>query len=40
MKARGKAPWMPSIAVRPDGNKLFISWLDRRNDTNNSLIDV
>jgi hypothetical protein len=32
--------WMPAIAVRPDGNQLFIGWLDRRNDTNNSLIDV
>jgi hypothetical protein len=30
--------WMPAIAVRPDGNKLFIGWLDRRNDTNNSLV--
>jgi hypothetical protein len=26
--------------VRPDGNQLFIGWLDRRNDTNNSLIDA
>jgi hypothetical protein len=32
--------WMPAIAVRPDGNMLFIGWHDRRNDTNNSLIDV
>lgn len=32
--------WMPSVAVGPDGNKLFIGWLDRRKDTNNSLIDV
>jgi hypothetical protein len=32
--------WLPSIAVRPDGNKIFIGWSDRRNDTNNSLIDV
>ena len=32
--------WMPAITVRPDGNMLFIGWLDRRNDTNNSLIDV
>lgn len=32
--------WMPSVAVRPDGNMLCVSWLDRRNDTNNSLIDV
>lgn len=31
---------MPSIAVRPDGDKLFVGLLDRRNDTNNSLIDV
>jgi hypothetical protein len=27
--------WMPAITARPDGNKLFIGWLDRRNDTNN-----
>jgi hypothetical protein len=32
--------WMPTITVKPDGNQLFIGWLDRRNDTNNSLIDV
>jgi len=32
--------WMPTIAVRPDGNQLFIGWLDRRNDTTNCLIDV
>ena len=32
--------WMPAIAVRPDGNQLFVGWLDRRNDTNNSLIDA
>ena len=32
--------WMPSLAMRPDGNQLFVGWLDRRNDTNNSLIDV
>jgi hypothetical protein len=31
---------MPTIAVKPDGNQLFIGWLDRRNDNNNSLIDV
>jgi hypothetical protein len=31
---------MPTLAVKPDGNQLFIGWLDRRNDTNNSLIDV
>jgi hypothetical protein len=32
---------MPVITVKPDGNKLFIAWYDRRNDTNNnSLIDV
>jgi hypothetical protein len=32
--------WMPAITVRPDGNELFVGWLDRRNDTNNSLIDA
>lgn len=33
--------WMPAIAVKPDGNALFIAWNDRRGDaTNNSLIDV
>ena len=31
---------MPAIAVHPSGNQLFIGWLDRRNDTNNSLIDA
>jgi hypothetical protein len=32
--------WMPLLAVNPDGTKLFIGWYDRRNDTNNSLIDL
>jgi hypothetical protein len=32
--------WTPTIAVRPDGNMLFVGWLDRRNDTNNSQIDA
>lgn len=32
--------WMPVLTVKPDGNQLFLDWLDRRNDTNNSLIDV
>jgi hypothetical protein len=33
--------WMPVIAIKPVGNKLFVAWYDRRNDTsNNSLIDV
>jgi hypothetical protein len=32
--------WMPLLAVKPDGTKLFMGWYDRRNDTNNSLIDV
>ena len=31
--------WMPVLAVKPDGTQLFIAWYDRRNDTNNSLID-
>src|SRR5438093_11273946 len=26
--------------VKPDGKQLFVAWYDRRNDTNNSLIDV
>ncbi|MEP6662689.1 MAG: hypothetical protein ABJC04_03395 [Verrucomicrobiota bacterium] len=32
--------WMPVLIVKPDGTQLFMSWYDRRNDTNNSLIDV
>jgi hypothetical protein len=28
--------WMPAMTVRPDGNQLFIGWLDRRNDTEES----
>jgi hypothetical protein len=32
--------WMPVLAVKPDGTPLFVAWYDRRNDTNNSLIDV
>ncbi len=32
--------WMPAIAVHPNGNQLFIGWLDRRNDLGNSMIDV
>ena len=28
----------PVLAVRPDGNKLFIAWYDRQNDPNNSLV--
>jgi len=32
--------WMPVLAVRPDGTKLLVAWYDRRNDTNNSSIDV
>jgi hypothetical protein len=31
--------WMPVLAVKPDGTQLFMAWYDRRNDTNNSLID-
>ena len=31
---------MPVLAVKPDGTKLFLAWYDRRNDSNNSLIDV
>jgi hypothetical protein len=32
--------WMPVLAVKPDGTQLFVAWYDRRNDPNNSLIDV
>jgi len=32
--------WQPTIAVRPDGAQLFISYYDRRLDPSNSLIDV
>ena len=32
--------WMPVLAVKPDGTRLFVAWYDRRNDTNNSAIDV
>jgi hypothetical protein len=32
--------WMPVLAVKPDGTQLFIAWYDRRNDPNNSLIDL
>ena len=32
--------WMPVLCVKPDGTQLFMAWYDRRNDTNNSLIDV
>jgi hypothetical protein len=32
--------WMPVLAVKPDGTQLFMAWYDRRNDTNNSLIDL
>ena len=32
--------WMPVMCIRPDGNTLFLAWYDRRNDPNNSLIEV
>lgn len=32
--------WMPVLCVKPDGTQLFMAWYDRRNDTNNSLIEV
>src|SRR5688572_21451398 len=32
--------WMPVLCVKPDGTQLFMAWYDRRNDTNNSLIDL
>jgi hypothetical protein len=31
--------FMPAIAVTPDGSHLMVSWYDRRNDPNNSMID-
>jgi hypothetical protein len=32
--------WMPVLCVKPDGTQLLMAWYDRRNDTNNSLIDL
>lgn len=32
--------WMPVLAVKPDGTQLFMAWYNRRNDTNNSLMDL
>jgi len=32
--------WMPVLAVKPDGTQLFMAWYDRRNDANNSLIEL
>ena len=32
--------WMPVLCVKPDGTQLFMAWYDRRNDTNNSSIDL
>jgi len=32
--------WQPTLAIRPDGAQLFISFYDRRLDPSNSLIDV
>lgn len=32
--------WMPALAVRPGGEMLFVGWHDRRNDPDNSLIEV
>ena len=32
--------WMPVLAVKPDGTQLFMAWYDRRNDTNNSVMDL
>ncbi len=31
---------MPMMCVKPDGTKLLVAWYDRRNDPNNSLIEV
>ncbi len=32
--------WMPVLCIKPDGTQLFMAWYDRRNDTNNSLMEV
>lgn len=32
--------WMPVLAVKPDGTQLFMAWYDRRNHTNNALLEV
>jgi len=32
--------WMPVLAVKPDGTKLFMAWYDRRGDPNNGLMAV
>jgi len=32
--------WMPVLAVKPDGTKLFMAWYDRRRDPNNGLMEV
>ena len=32
--------WQPTVAVTPNGERLFISFYDRRLDANNSLIDT
>ncbi len=32
--------WMPVLAVKPGGTQLFMAWYDRRNDTNNFLMDL
>jgi hypothetical protein len=32
--------WMPVLAVKPDGEQLFMAWYDRRRDTNNGWIEV
>lgn len=29
----------PSLAIMPDGSRVFVSWYDRRNDPSNNLID-
>ncbi len=40
LDSRTNDQWMPTITVRPDGNMLFVGWMDRRNDSGNSLIDA
>lgn len=37
--ATGRDQWQPSIRVTPNGQRLSISWYDRRLDANNALID-
>lgn len=35
----GRDQWQPAIRITPNGQRLSVSWYDRRLDSNNSLID-